>query len=152
MKGRRNREERPEEWDFVTNWQDPDERAFALDSAEAAFAEACYLEDPPPAPATFVSSWGAALPGIGEPEMPKEAKRELMARCLSATIRIAIADETYEHWRNIATEEDREAARERRRSSREACKRWRESGFEDVDAFDEMRRSIDETNAERRKA
>lgn len=134
-----------------TNWQDPEERAFALDSAEAAFAEACYLEDPPPAPAAFVASWGAALPGIGEPEMPLQAKRELMSRCLSATIRIAIGDESYENWRNIATDEDREAARERRQRSREACKRWRESGFEDGDAFFEMTRAIDETNAEKRR-
>lgn len=134
-----------------TNWRDPDERAFALDSAEAAYAEACYLEEPPPAPAAFVASWGAALPEIGEPEMPPDARSELMARCLSATIRIAIQDETYEHHRYIRTNEDREAARERRSRSKEACKRWRESGFEDGGAYDEMRRAIDEISAERRR-
>ena len=140
-----------EDGGFVTDWFDPEERAFALDTAEAAFAEARYLEDPQPAPAAFVSSWGEALPAIGEPEMPPEAKRELTARCLSATIRIAIDDESYEHHRHIRTEEEREAARERRTIAKDACRRWRESGFRDAAAYAEMTRAIDETNAERRR-
>ena len=135
----------------ATDWGDPDERAFALDTAEAAFAEARYLEEPPPAPAAFAASWGEALPLIGEPEMPPDAKRELISRCLSATIRIAIDDESYEHHRHIRTQEEREAARERRAVAKDACRRWRESGFGDSDAYAEMTRAIDEANAEKRR-
>lgn len=50
----------------------------------------------------------------------------------------------------IYTSAAREAARERRRRSKEAMGRWRASGFGDGDAFQEFLDAIEATNAERR--
>lgn len=135
-----------------TNYDDPEEREQALDSAEESFAEMCYVEESLPDPEEFVASWSKGFPELGEPEMPKSVKEELLRRCLFATLRIAARDSSYEYFRNIYTEEDREAARERRRKSKEIARRWMRSNFEDLDALRELGEVQEAIEAERRPA
>lgn len=145
--------DRSEDLDFEcgpTNWDDTDEATFVLDSAEAAFAEARYLERPAPSPVAFAEFWTRAIPCLEEPAWPDWACFELVLRCVIAMNRIEERDETFEHYRNIYTDEAREAALERRATSRAAIGRWRDSGFTDSAAFDEMYGAIEATNAERR--
>ena len=140
----------PDDEDFgPTDWSDPDLKAFALDHLEEQFAEARYLEMRPPPVAEYVRWHAAAVPELNEPEMPEDVQAELWMRLAAAAIRIALGDRTYPFWRDLDTPEKKRAARERRRVSRESSVRWRDSGFTDGGAFEEMSAAIEGIHAER---
>lgn len=132
-----------------TDWSDPESRDFALDHYEADFAEALYVSEQPPTIEDYVAVMALGVPEIGEPEMPLDVQGELAARCLLASMAVDSDVTEYEHWRNIKTEEDRQAARDRRTRTRAAATRWRESNFADGQALAEMIDGFNEIDAER---
>lgn len=129
------------------DWRCDGERELALDTAEAAFAERCYIERHPPIPSEFVGCYTRAIKSLGEPAWPDWARWDLLLRCIYAQRYISARDETYKYFRWIYTEGEREAAVERRRRAKESARRWHEDG--DRVALEDMLEALDEMHAER---
>lgn len=136
-----------EELFIPVDWRDHGEADLALDVAEAAYAERCYLESHPPIPSEFVGTYTRAIPSLGEPAWPPLERVDLLFRCIFALRRINARDETYRFYRNIYTPEARQEARERRRSAKSAARDWREFG--DRVALETMLECLEEIHAER---
>lgn len=136
-----------EELFIPVDWLNHQEAILALETAEAAFAESCYIERHPPIPSEFVGHYTRAVPARNEPAWPIWAKYDLLFRCIFALRDINARDETYRYWRNIYTPEARKAARERRVTIKEASKRYHEGGG--PAALEEMLKAREEIDAER---
>ncbi len=132
-----------------TDWGDPEERQFSLDYLEHLYAEDLYTEKPPPTPEEFVGWHARPWPELDEPGMPPEVIRDLFERCEQARFRVGVGDESYANYRDLYGREAFEREQRRRERFKEAFRRWRESGFEDAEAFEEMTRY---SQSERRRA
>lgn len=137
-----------EEEFMPVDWLNHQETTIALETAEAAFAECCYIERHPPIPSEFVGHYTRAIPELDEPAWPVWAKYKLLFRCIFALRDINARDESYRYWRDIYTPEQREAARERRVRAREASRRYHDEGGGPA-ALEEMLAAFDEMDAER---